>query len=136
MMGVPAIPNEEDDHIEVPDFIGGQDGDVVMVVDGFGMESIGILKGDYVLVRPTEEPEDGAVVVGAYGSSEAVGIFKVHREADRVLAKSDTKSKAAKNASEVWVFGLAIGVMRRIPTPSEHGLEDAPRDPEIGGRDR
>ena len=114
-----SSPDEDCDYIEVPDFIGGQDGDVVMVVDGFGIKGAGILKGDYVLVRPTEDPEDGAIVVGAYGDSEAVGIFKVHWEADRILVKPDTKSKAAKDASEVQVFGSAIGVMRKIPTPSE-----------------
>src|SRR5690348_2651731 len=109
--------DEDCDYIEVPDFVGGQDGDVVMVVDGFGMKGGGILKGDYVLVRPAGDIADGTIVVGAYGDSEAVGIFKVHREADQVRVKSDAKSKAAKSASEVRIFGSVIGVMRKLPTP-------------------
>ena len=53
--GEPILAEENvEDYIEVPDVIGGEDGDYILNVRGESMKDAGIFGGDYVVVRPVE----------------------------------------------------------------------------------
>ena len=52
--GEPILAEENiEEYIEIPDVIGGEDGDYILQVRGESMKDAGILEGDYVIVRPS-----------------------------------------------------------------------------------
>lgn len=121
-----AEEEEDSDYMELPDVIGAEDGDFVTRVDGFGMDRAGILRGDYVVVRPTKDPGDGAMVVASIaGDREVLGVFEVDRQsADQMhlvsrRGRSRAESHAVVEDSDDRFFGLIIGIVRAIPPPSE-----------------
>ena len=53
--GEPILAEENiEDYLDVPNVVGGEDGDYILRVRGDSMEDAGILEGDFVVVRPTE----------------------------------------------------------------------------------
>ena len=51
--GEPILAEENvEEYIEIPDVIGGEDGDYILRVRGESMKNAGIFEGDYVVVRP------------------------------------------------------------------------------------
>lgn len=105
-----VVASDDHDYIELPDVIGGEEGDFVIQL-GAGMEGVAILEGDYVLVRPTSHLDEGALVVAVPRNTAAAVICEVTREADRVLLRSKTTSVAAE---AVDVLGKVIGVLRKV----------------------
>ncbi|MEA2226565.1 MAG: repressor LexA, partial [Solirubrobacteraceae bacterium] len=62
--GQPILAEENiEDYVEVPSLAGGADGEYVLRVRGESMKDVGILEGDYVVVRPQETASDGEIVV-------------------------------------------------------------------------
>ena len=54
--GEPILAEENiEEYIEIPDVIGGEDGDYILRVRGESMKNAGIFEGDYVVVRPAED---------------------------------------------------------------------------------
>ena len=62
--------------------IGGEEGDYVLRVRGESMKDAGILEGDYVIVRPADDADDGEIVVALIGEEATVKRF--FREADHI----------------------------------------------------
>src|SRR6187401_2608184 len=57
--GEPILAEENvEEYIEIPDVIGGEDGDYILRVRGESMKEAGIFEGDYDVVRPAEEASD------------------------------------------------------------------------------
>lgn len=50
--------------------VGGHDDDIIQV-KGAIFDSFAILEGDYLVVRPTDEPEKGAAVVAIQGDEDS-----------------------------------------------------------------
>src|SRR4029453_8244372 len=74
--GSPILAEENiEDYLEVPDVIGGEDGDYILRVRGDSMKDAGILEGDFVVVRPTERARDGEIVVALVGDEATVKRF-------------------------------------------------------------
>src|SRR5919205_2470862 len=62
--GEPLLAEENiEDYLEVPDVIGGEDGDYVLKVRGESMKDAGILEGDFVVVRRADDAQNGEIVV-------------------------------------------------------------------------
>src|SRR5215204_4371528 len=58
--GEPILAEENvEDYIEIPDVIGGEEGDYILRVRGESMKKAGIFEGDYVIVRPAEDAAEG-----------------------------------------------------------------------------
>ena len=54
--GTPILAEENiEEYLDVPDVIGGEDGDYILAVRGESMKDAGILDGDFVVVHKTEE---------------------------------------------------------------------------------
>ena len=74
--GEPILAEENvEEYIEIPDVIGGEDGDYILRVRGESMKDAGIFEGDYVVVRPAEEAADGEIVVALIGEEATVKRF-------------------------------------------------------------
>ena len=54
--GAPILAEENiEEYLEVPDVIGGEDGDYILQIRGESMKNAGILEADYVVVRPADD---------------------------------------------------------------------------------
>ena len=81
--GQPILAEENiEDYVQVPPIAGGEEGEYVLRVRGESMKDVGILEGDYVVVRPQDTAVDGEIVVALVGEEATVKRF--FREADHV----------------------------------------------------
>jgi repressor LexA len=81
--GSPILAEENiEDYVPVPEIAGGDEGEFVLTVRGDSMKNVGIMEGDYVVVRPQEIADDGQIVVALVGEEATVKRF--FREADHV----------------------------------------------------
>ena len=68
--------------------IGGEDGDYILQVRGESMKNAGILEGDYVVVRPSDDADDGEIVVALIGEATVKRIF---REKDHIRLQPENE---------------------------------------------
>jgi repressor LexA len=112
--GSPILAEENiEDYLEVPDVVGGEDGDYILRVRGESMKDAGILEGDFVVVRPTERARDGEIVVALVGDEEAT-VKRFFREKDQVRLQPENKSMKPIRSRDVRVLGRVVGVFRRV----------------------
>jgi repressor LexA len=101
-----------EEYIEVPDVIGGEDGDYVLRVRGESMKDAGILEGDYVIVRPAEDALDGEIVVALIGDEATVK--RIFREQDHVRLQPENAAMEPIITTEAKVLGKVTGVFRSM----------------------
>ncbi len=112
--GSPILAEENiEDYLEVPDVVGGEDGDYILRVRGESMKDAGILEGDFVVVRPTERASDSEIVVALVGDEEAT-VKRFFREKDQVRLQPENKSMKPIRTRDVRVLGRVVGVFRRV----------------------
>ena len=111
--GTPILAEENiEEYIEVPDVIGGEDGDYVLRVRGESMKDAGILEGDYVIVRPAEDAVDGEIVVALIG--EEATVKRIYREQDHVRLQPENSAMEPILTTEAKVLGKVTGVFRSV----------------------
>lgn len=111
--GEPILAEENiDEYLEIPDVIGGEDGDYVLRVRGESMVGAGIFEGDYVVVRPAEEAGDGEIVVALLG--EEATVKRYFREADHIRLQPENDAMEPIRSSDVSILGRVIGVLRKV----------------------
>jgi repressor LexA len=111
--GEPILAEENiEDYIEIPDVIGGEDGDYVLRVRGESMKEAGIFEGDYVVVRPAEEASDGEIVVALIG--EEATVKRYFRESDHIRLQPENPAMEPIRSAEAKVLGRVIGVLRKV----------------------
>lgn len=112
--GEPILAEENiEDYLEVPDVVGGEDGDYILRVRGESMKDAGILEGDFVVVRPTERARDGEIVVALVGDDDAT-VKRFFREKDKVRLQPENKSMKPIRTRDVRLLGRVVGVFRRV----------------------
>ena len=92
--------------------IGGEDGDYILRVRGESMKDAGIFEGDYVVVRPADDADDGEIVVALIGEEATVKRF--FREADHVRLQPENEAMEPIRTTEATVLGRVIGVFRKV----------------------
>jgi len=111
--GAPILAEENiEDYIEIPDVIGGEDGDYVLRVRGESMVEAGIFEDDYVVVRPTDVAADGEIVVALLGEEATVKRF--FREPDHIRLQPENEAMEPIRTTEATVLGRVIGVVRKV----------------------
>jgi repressor LexA len=111
--GEPILAEENiEDYIEIPDVIGGEDGDYVLRVRGESMKEAGIFEDDYVVVRPAEEAGDGEIVVALIG--EDATVKRYFRESDHIRLQPENAAMEPIRTTEASVLGKVIGVVRKV----------------------
>jgi len=112
--GEPVLAEENiEEYIEVPDVVGGEDGDYILRVRGESMKDAGILEGDFVVVRPTERARDGEIVVALVGDDEAT-VKRFFREKDQIRLQPENKSMKPIRTRDARLLGRVVGVFRRV----------------------
>ena len=111
--GAPILAEENiEEYIEIPDVIGGEEGDYVLRVRGESMVEAGIFEGDYVVVRPADDAGDGEIVVALIGEEATVKRF--FREADHIRLQPENETMEPIRTADVTVLGKVIGVVRKV----------------------
>jgi repressor LexA len=111
--GEPILAEENvEEYIEIPDVIGGEDGDYILRVRGESMKKAGIFEGDYVVVRPAEEASDGEIVVALIGEEATVKRF--FRENDHVRLQPENDEMEPIRTTEARILGRVVGVFRKV----------------------
>jgi repressor LexA len=111
--GQPVLAEENiEEYLQVPDVIGGEDGDYVLRVRGDSMKDAGILEGDYVVVRPADDADDGNIVVALIGDEATVKRF--FHEGDHVRLQPENKAMKPIRTTEARLLGTVVGVFRRV----------------------
>jgi repressor LexA len=111
--GEPILAEENiEDYLEVPDMIGGEDGDYILRVRGDSMKDAGILEGDFVVVRRSEQARNGEIVVALLGEEATVKRF--FREKDHVRLQPENKSMKPLRSRDARILGRVVGVFRRV----------------------
>jgi repressor LexA len=111
--GEPILAEENiEEYIEVPDVIGGEDGDYILQVRGESMVEAGIFEGDYVVVRPASEAADGEIVVALIGDEATVKRY--FRESDHIRLQPENQAMQPIRTAEATVLGKVIGVFRKV----------------------
>jgi repressor LexA len=111
--GEPILAEENvEEYIEVPDVIGGEEGDYILQVRGESMKNAGIFEGDYVVVRPTDDAAEGEIVVALIGEEATVKRF--YREADHIRLQPENETMEPIRTKDAKILGKVVGVLRKI----------------------
>jgi repressor LexA len=111
--GAPILAEENiEDYVDVPELAGGDEGEFVLSVRGDSMKNVGIMEGDYVVVRPQEVANDGEIVVALVGEEATVKRF--FREADHVRLQPENETMEPIRTRDARVIGRVVGVLRKV----------------------
>jgi repressor LexA len=111
----PGMLAEEniEDYVEVPSVIGGRDGDYVLEVRGESMKDAGIIDGDYVIVHPAPDADNGEIVVAMLDQEEAT-VKRFYKESDHMRLQPENETMDAIITTDAAVIGKVIGVFRKV----------------------
>jgi repressor LexA len=111
----PGMLAEEniEDYVEVPSVIGGREGDYVLEVHGESMKDAGIMDGDYVIVHPTPDADNGEIVVAMLDEEEAT-VKRLFKETDHMRLQPENESMEPIITTDAAVIGKVIGVFRKV----------------------
>jgi repressor LexA len=111
--GEPILAEENiEEYLEVPDVIGGEDGDYILQIRGESMKDAGIIEGDYVIVRPSDDAADGEIVVALIG--EDATVKRIFREKDHIRLQPENEEMEPILTTEAKVLGKVVGVFRKV----------------------
>ncbi len=111
--GEPILAEENiEEYLDVPDVIGGEDGDYILRVRGESMKDAGIIEGDFVIVRPGDTAEDGEIVVALIGDEATVKRY--FREQDHIRLQPENEAMEPIRTTEAKLLGRVVGVFRRV----------------------
>jgi repressor LexA len=111
--GEPILAEENiEEYLEVPDVIGGEDGDYILQVRGESMKNAGIIEADYVIVRPADDAVDGEIVVALIG--EEATVKRYFREKDHIRLQPENDEMEPIITTEARVLGKVVGVFRKV----------------------
>lgn len=111
--GTPILAEENiEDHLEIPAVIGADAGDYALRVRGDSMRDAGIIDGDFVVVHPTEDADNGQIVVAMIDGEATVKRF--FHEGDSIRLEPENPAYQPIVTKEAEVLGRVIGVFRRV----------------------
>jgi repressor LexA len=113
--GGPLLAEQNiEDEIAVPETLRG---DFLLRVRGESMIEAGILDGDIVVVRRTQDARNGEIVVALAGDDESADEATVktfYREKGRVRLQPENSALEPIYADHVQVIGVVTGVFRSL----------------------
>jgi repressor LexA len=111
--GEPILAEENiEEYLELPEVIGGEDGDYILRVKGDSMKDAGILEGDFVVVKKADDAANGEIVVALLEHEATVKRF--FREKDRVRLEPENSAYKPIRTKDVELLGKVVGVFRRV----------------------
>ncbi len=111
--GVPILADENiEEMFPVPlDFVSGGT-HFMLKIKGNSMVKVGILDGDYVLVRQQDTANNGDIVVALVGNEATVKRF--YKEKNFIRLQPENSSMEPIIAIDVTILGMVKGVFRKL----------------------
>ncbi|SDX17327.1 repressor LexA [Marininema mesophilum] len=110
---ITAIENVED-YFPIPRrMVGSEDSVFLLSVRGDSMINIGVLDGDYVLVRQQQVADNGDIIVAMTPENEAT-VKRFFKEKDHVRLQPENDHMEPLLFSEVTILGKVIGLYREL----------------------
>jgi repressor LexA len=111
--GEPVLAEENvEEYVDVPAMIGGESGDFILRVKGDSMKDAGILEGDFVVVKSSDEADNGEVVVAIIEDEATVKTF--FRENGKVRLQPANKAYKPIRTTDARILGRVVGVFRSL----------------------
>jgi repressor LexA len=101
-----------EDMVAVPDQLCA-DADFLLTVKGESMINVGILPGDFVVVRKQDDARNGEIVVALVGDEDAT-VKRFFRESGRVRLQPENDDMDAMYPEQVRILGTVRAVLRRL----------------------
>lgn len=113
--GAPLLAEQNvEDEIAVPETLRG---DFLLRVKGDSMIEAGILDGDIVVVRRTQDARNGEIVVALAGDDESADEATVktfYRDGDRIRLQPENAALEPIYPRHVQILGKVVGVFREL----------------------
>ena len=123
--GRPILAEQAPDHTtpSLDALLGVREGDFLLEVRGDSMTGIGVLNGDWVLVRPATTVTDGEVAVVLVPGENTATLKRLYHFGDDVVLVSENPDHARMTypAGEVQVQGRMVGRLGTVPTRTSWG---------------
>ena len=123
--GRPILAEQAPDHTtpSLDALLGVREGDFLLEVRGDSMTGIGVLNGDWVLVRPATTVADGEVAVVLVPGENTATLKRLYHFGDDVVLVSENPDHARMTypAGEVQVQGRMVGRLGTVPTRTSWG---------------
>ena len=111
--GVPILAEENiEEVLPLPVSLTGNGEHFVLRVKGDSMIQVGILSGDYIVVRSQPDAQNGEIVVALIGDEATVKRF--YKENGYFRLQPENDSMLPIITSEVKVLGKVVSVLRRL----------------------
>jgi repressor LexA len=113
--GTPILAEENiEEYVPVPPEAGGETGSFILRVRGDSMKNVGMLEGDFVVVRRQEEAQDGEIVVALVGDDEESTVKRFFRESDHIRLQPENETLEPIRATDVKIVGRVVGLFRTV----------------------
>ena len=99
--------------IPVPEELAGAEGSFLVRVEGDSMLGDHILDGDYVIVHPQNDADNGDLVI-ALLNQEEVTVKRFHKNKDRITLKPSNPAYQPIITRDVKILGKVTGIIRRF----------------------
>ena len=125
--GQPILAEQDPDRVvsSLDALLGVRPGDYLLEVRGQSMTGVGIMDGDFVLVRPGGEVLDGDIAVVALPELETATLKRLYRLHDVVILRSENPEmpQMAYPAESVQIQGKLVGSVGLIVPRLSFGRE-------------
>lgn len=99
--------------IPIPEELSGNEESFMVKVEGDSMIGDHILDGDYVLVNPQQDADNGDIVI-ALLNQEEVTIKRLYKKDDQVILQPSNPLYQPINTKDTIILGKVIGILRRF----------------------
>ena len=111
--GIPILAEQNiEDTFTIPTEIATDQGSFILEVHGNSMINVGILNGDYIIVREQKSAMNGEIVVAMIDGSATVKTF--YKEQGRVRLQPENDTMEPIYATNPTILGKVVGLMRRF----------------------
>ena len=111
--GTPILAEENlDDYVPIPEVMLGEGEHFILLVRGDSMIEAGILDGDHIVVRKTNEAVNGEIVVAMIEDSATVKRF--YRENGHFRLQPENHTMAPIITKEVTILGKVVSLYRLV----------------------
>ncbi len=111
--GIPILAEENlDEYVPIPEIMLGEGEHFILLVRGDSMIDAGILDGDHIVVRKTNEASNGEIVVAMVEDSATVKRF--YREDGHFRLQPENSAMAPIIVDKVTILGKVVSLYRLV----------------------
>jgi repressor LexA len=99
--------------IPIPEELSGNEESFMVKVEGNSMIGDHILDGDYVMVNPQQDADNGDIVI-ALLNQEEVTIKRLYKKDHQVILQPSNPLYKPINTKDTIILGKVIGILRRF----------------------